>query len=217
MYVWKWTTRPISDSRRTFFLFFFEGLYSQTIKTLKNFKIKNKENIISHGRGNSLRNKVRGCVDLDSPDPLKPLPTGWENTECIASLYSYSQVLTEPVNFPRLPDTSTRRRPIALKMTPVDSPYTHIVSTAIGSNWCASARAAYLRRLCSSARFAAVPASIADLFRCAPAKVSTHVQSQTKLPPPLNGKTVIPSGWDPSPLTREAPKPTAGRLLEALS
>ena len=36
-------------------------------------KIKNKENKISHGRGNSLRNKVRGCVDLDSPDPLKPL------------------------------------------------------------------------------------------------------------------------------------------------
>ena len=34
---------------------FFEGLYSQKIKTLKNFKIKNKENKISDGRGNSLR------------------------------------------------------------------------------------------------------------------------------------------------------------------
>ena len=31
--------------------FFCEGLYSQKIKTLKNFKIKNKENKISHGRG----------------------------------------------------------------------------------------------------------------------------------------------------------------------
>ena len=33
--------------------FFFEGHYSQKIKTLKNLK-KNKENKISHGRGNSL-------------------------------------------------------------------------------------------------------------------------------------------------------------------
>ena len=60
----------------SFFLFLFEVLYSQKIKTLKSFKIKSKENKISHGRGNSLRNKVRGWVDLDSPDPLKPLPTG---------------------------------------------------------------------------------------------------------------------------------------------
>ena len=29
-------------------------------------------------------NKVRGWLELDSPDPLKPLPTGWENTERIA-------------------------------------------------------------------------------------------------------------------------------------
>ena len=74
------------------------------------------------------------------------------------------------------------------KMAPVDSPYTPIVSTAIGSNWCVSARAAYLRRLHPSELFAAVPAFIADLFRRTPAKVSTHVQSQTKLLPPLNGK-----------------------------
>ena len=44
------------------------------------------------------------------------------------------------------PFASSRRQPIALKITPVDSPCTPIVSTAIGSNWCASARAAYLRR-----------------------------------------------------------------------
>ena len=54
----------------------FEGLHSQRMKTLKNSKIKSKGNKISHGRGNSLRNKVRVWVDLDSPDPLKPLPTG---------------------------------------------------------------------------------------------------------------------------------------------
>ena len=43
---------------------------------MKNFKIKCKENKISHGRGNSLMNKMRGWVKLDSPDPLKALPTG---------------------------------------------------------------------------------------------------------------------------------------------
>ena len=43
----------------------------------------NNENIISRGRGNSLRNKVGGWVELDSSDPLKPLPTGLENTERI--------------------------------------------------------------------------------------------------------------------------------------
>ena len=52
---------------------FFWGVYSQKNK---NFKIKNKENKISRGRGNSLRIKVKGWVDLDSPDLLKPLPTG---------------------------------------------------------------------------------------------------------------------------------------------
>ena len=39
-------------------------------------------------------------MELYSPDPLKPLPTGWENTERIASLNSYCQVLTEPVSLP---------------------------------------------------------------------------------------------------------------------
>ena len=95
-------------------------------------------------------------------------------------------------------------------MTPVVSPYTPIVSTTIGSNWCASARAAYLRRLRSSALFVAVKASIADLFRCTSAKVSTHVQYQTKLLPPLNGKTDIPSGRDPSPLSNPGGSKTDG-------
>ena len=45
----------------------------------------------------------------------------------------------------------------------------------------------------------AVCTSIADLFRCTPAKSSTHVQSQTKLLPPPNGKTA--EGRDPSPLS----------------
>ena len=31
-------------------------------------------------------------VDIDFPNHLKPLPTGWEYTEHIALLYSYSQL-----------------------------------------------------------------------------------------------------------------------------
>ena len=38
--------------------------------------MKNKDNEISYGKGNSLRNEVRGWMDLDCPDSLKPLPTG---------------------------------------------------------------------------------------------------------------------------------------------
>ena len=60
-------------------------------------------------------------------------------------------------------------------------------------------------------KISAVPASIADLFRCIAAKVSTHVQSQTKLIPPLNGKTVIQSGRDPSPLSNPRGSRTDGR------
>ena len=73
------------------------------IENFKDFKIKDKDNKIFYWRGNSLRNKVRGWLDLNSQYPLKPLPSGWENTERIASLYSYSQVLTEPVSLPGLP------------------------------------------------------------------------------------------------------------------
>ena len=46
----------------TLFHFFFEGLYSQKIKTIaKNFRIKEKENKISHVRGNSLGN-ISDCL-----------------------------------------------------------------------------------------------------------------------------------------------------------
>ena len=71
-------------------VFFLWTLFSRKLY-LKNFNIKNKDNKISQGRGISLRNEVRGWVELCSPDPLKPLPTGWENTERIASLNSNSR------------------------------------------------------------------------------------------------------------------------------
>ena len=44
--------------------FFFEALYSHKIETLKIFKIKNKQNEISHGRGNSPRNALKGIVGV---------------------------------------------------------------------------------------------------------------------------------------------------------
>ena len=37
---------------------------------------QNKDSKVSHGRGNSIRNKVRVWVELDSPDPLKHLRIG---------------------------------------------------------------------------------------------------------------------------------------------
>ena len=48
---------------------------SRKNETLK-LQTQNKDDKISHGRGNSLRNKVTGWMELNSPDPVKPLPTG---------------------------------------------------------------------------------------------------------------------------------------------
>ena len=66
-----------------FAIFFLRDFISQ-----KKYKPENqkKDDKIFHGRGNSLRNKVRGWVELDSHDPLNPR----ENTERIALLNSCS-------------------------------------------------------------------------------------------------------------------------------
>ena len=107
---------------------YFEGLYFSEKLNIKNFKIKNMDNKISRIIGNSLRNKVRGWVEFDFPNPLKPFPTGWENTERIASLYSYiARFWQNLLASLRFSVTSTKRWPIALKMTPVDPPYTPII------------------------------------------------------------------------------------------
>ena len=59
---------------------------------------------------------------------------------------SYSQVLTEPVSLPGLPCRFNKTFcPQDDSSGPTNAPCTPIVSTAMGSNWCASARAAYLR------------------------------------------------------------------------
>ena len=62
-------------------MFFWGTLFSRKLY-LKNFNIQNKDNKISQGRGNSLRNEVRGWIELCSPDPLKPLP-------CFSSQYRF--------------------------------------------------------------------------------------------------------------------------------
>ena len=56
-------------------------------------------------------------------------------------LNSYSRFWRNQLSSLGSPVVSTRRRPIALKMTPVDLPYTSMGSTAIGSNLCASGKA----------------------------------------------------------------------------
>ena len=146
---------------------------------------------------------MRGWVEHDSPDPLKPLPTGWENTEGIASLNGYSQVLTEPVSLPGLPCSLDK----AAAYRPQDySSGLTIHSHRFDCNWFK------LMCHCESSVFTAFALlGTADLFRCTPAKVSTHVQSQTKLLPPLNRKTVIPSGRDLPPLSNLGGSKTDGR------
>ena len=58
-----------SQSKHPFKVFFWGTLFFRKLY-MKNFKIKNKDNKISHGRGNSLSNKVRGLVEVDSPNKI---------------------------------------------------------------------------------------------------------------------------------------------------
>ena len=41
---------------------------------------------------------MRGWVELDSRDSLKPLSTDYDNTERNLSLNTYGQALTEPIS-----------------------------------------------------------------------------------------------------------------------
>ena len=96
---------------------------------------------------------MKGWVELDSlPSKTSPLRLReyW-------TLNSYSQVLTEP-ELASLGSSvaSTRRRPIALKMTPVNPSYTYIDSTAIGSSWCKL----ILDAVCSCASFHCWPIQV---------------------------------------------------------
>ena len=77
-----------SSSITTFLRDFY---FSKEKKTLK-LQNQNNDNKISHGGRNFLRNKLRGWVEHDSSNPLKDLPTSWENTERIASLNNFKQV-----------------------------------------------------------------------------------------------------------------------------
>ena len=56
---------------------FSEGLYFSPKTKHIELQNQNKDNEIYHGRGNSLRDKVRGWEELDSARPnLNLLPTG---------------------------------------------------------------------------------------------------------------------------------------------
>ena len=155
---------------------------------------------------------MRGWVELQSSHPQKPLPAGWETLNALPrwTLYIARFWRNQLASIPGLAVVSTMQWPIAFKMTPVDPPYppsVWAIQLAHTDAWWASARAAYLGRLRSSAQFAAVPDSIADLFRSTQAKVSTSVQSQTKL--------LYHLAWPHLYQTQEAPEPMTGRLFEA--
>ena len=86
------------------------------------------------------------------------------------------------------------RRPNSDITDAVVTPYTPVVSTAIGSNPKRASNAEYFRRFYSSAFRAAYPGATAELFKLVSANVSTHVTSQHRLLPLEKGNTVIPSG-----------------------
>ena len=95
--------------------------------------------------------------------------------------------LRSPVHWrTRLPSSETNLRLVG--------PKTPVVSTARGSNLCLMLKSEYFLRLSRSAFSAAAPALPVHSGRLVAAKVSTQVASQHKLRPPLNGKTVSPSG-----------------------
>ena len=135
------------------------------------------------------------------PDPLKPLTTSWENTERIASLYSYSQVLAEPfifsglkcrfnktaVNWPSwwFQWTHHTLQSFRLQLTQTDLP---LQGQRIYGP-CAPQRSLQLCQL--------------------PLLTYSGVPQQK---PQINGKTVIQSGRDPSPLFNSGCSRTDGRL-----
>ena len=102
--------------------------------------------------------------------------------------------LRSPVHWRiRLPSSVTNLR--------LEGPKTPVVSTASGSNLYLSLIAEYFARFERSCFSAAAPACRAQSIRWVAAKVSTQVESQHRLRPPLKGKAVRPSGRRPSDLS----------------
>ena len=144
---------------------------------------------------------------LSSPDPLRPLPTGWENTERIASLYS--QVLIEPVSLPvRTYVASTRWRSIG----PHDDSSGHTIhSHRFDCNWLK------LMSLCKSSVFTA-PALLRVVCSCAsfhrwPIQVYPSKNFNTRVIPEQTPTTNKRENWyDPYPLSNSGCSRTDGRL-----
>ena len=115
---------------------FFEGLYSQTLKTLKTSKLKTRK--IKFLMEEEIPSRTKWGVGWTSiPPTLQKFSLPAERIlsalpRCIAIVRFWWNQLTSLGS--RV--TSTKRGPIALRMTSVDSPYTNIVSTAIGSLMC---------------------------------------------------------------------------------
>ena len=96
---------------------------------------------------------------------INPPPAFCEITEHIASLNSYCQVMTEPVSLCGITRCFDQTAGYCSQddSSGLNIHFHGFDRNNIESNWCASARAAYLRRLRSSAHFASVPASLAGL------------------------------------------------------
>ena len=140
---------------------------------------------------------MRGWVELDSQDSLKPAPTARENTEHIALVNSYSQIWTKPIILPGLPCCFNH---VVAYCPKDDSSKPTIHPHSFDSNWLK------LICLCKSSVFT-VLALLSSVYSCASfhswpfqvspsnSTVSTRVQSQIKLLPPLNGKTYAIRPW----------------------
>ena len=154
---------------------------------------------------------MRGWVDIDSPDPLIPLPIGWENTERIASLYSYRR---NQLAYPGLP---YRFHKSAAYRPQDDSSGLTIHSHRFDCNWLD------LTCLCKSSVFTAFEllgavCSCASFYRCSiqvyPSKSIKirAIPNQTPTTTKREDCYAIRAWSISSTLTQEAPKPMAIQL-----
>ena len=124
---------------------------------------------------------MRGRVELDSPDPLKPIPTGWDNTERIDSMNNYSSVLTEPGCLLGLARCFNQTVAYCYKNDSIGvTMHSHCFDWNKFKLMC-PCKSSVFSAFAVLAYFAAVTALTNTLFTCNTVKVSTIMQSRTKL------------------------------------